>query len=110
LNDFTTTLLNLSYFAVILLYVYPLKILFSLLTSSWTGLNLFLKASEKGLAVLGNDEFPLLIMLFSTGYFVIWLLFYYIINGHCNFPPNWSLTSMKYYSPSKKKEGTFGLH
>ncbi|MEP7111601.1 MAG: TMEM175 family protein [Ferruginibacter sp.] len=76
LNDFTTILLNLIYLAIILFYVYPLKFLFSLLISSWTGLNLFPKASEKGLAVLTADDFPLLITLFSTGYFLIWFLFY----------------------------------
>lgn len=76
LNDFKTILLNLFYLAVILFYVYPLKFLFSLLISSWSGLELFSKASEKGLAILSNQEFPQLIILFSVGYLAVWLLIY----------------------------------
>lgn len=76
LNDFTTILLNLCYLAIVLFYVYPLKFLFSLLISSWTGINLFPKASEKGLTVLANADFPMLIILFSIGYFLIWLLLF----------------------------------
>lgn len=78
LNDFTTILLNLAYLAVILFYVYPLKFLFSLLLSSWTGMNLFPKAAEKGLPVLIQEDFPLLVILFSAGYFVIWILLYFM--------------------------------
>jgi hypothetical protein len=76
LNDFTTILLNLTYLAIILFYVYPLKFLFSVLLSSWTGINLFPKATEQGAAVLSMHDFPQLILLFSTGYFFIWLLIY----------------------------------
>jgi uncharacterized membrane protein len=74
LHDFTTVLLNLFYLATILFYVYPLKFLFSLLISSWCGLDLFPAATEKGLAVLSKDDFPQLIILFSVGYFLIWLI------------------------------------
>ena len=49
LNDIHTILLNLAYLAVIRFYVYPLKFLFSLLIASWTGINLFPQAAEKGL-------------------------------------------------------------
>lgn len=76
LNDFFTILLNLAYLAVILFYVYPLKFLFSLLISSWSGINLFPKAGEKGLAILSNEDFPQLIVLFSTGYFLIWFIIF----------------------------------
>src|ERR1043165_4858710 len=76
LNDFMTILLNLIYLAVILFYIYPLKFLFSLLISSWTGMNLFPKATEKGLVILSNKQFPQLIVLFSIGYFLIWMLMY----------------------------------
>ena len=76
LNDFKTILVNLLYLAVILFYVYPLKFLFSLLISSWSGLDLFSKASEKGLTIVSSQEFPELIILFSIGYLVIWLLIY----------------------------------
>lgn len=76
LNDFSTILLNLAYLAVIIFYVYPLKFLFSLLISSWGGIDLFAKANEKGLVVLSNKEFPQLIILFSIGYFLIWCIIY----------------------------------
>ena len=76
LNDLPTILLNLIYLAVILFYVYPLKFLFSLLINSWTGINLFPIAAEKGLFVLLPEDFPLLIIIFSTGYFFVWLLLY----------------------------------
>lgn len=78
LNDFTTILLNLAYLAVILFYVYPLKFLFSVLLSSWTGMNLFPQAAEKGLPVLLPGDFPQLVILFSAGYFVIWILLYFM--------------------------------
>jgi uncharacterized membrane protein len=74
LHDFTTVLLNLFYLAIILFYVYPLKFLFSLLIASWSGLDLFPSATEKGLAVLSQEDFPQLIILFSIGYFLIWLI------------------------------------
>lgn len=76
LNDFKTVVLNLAYLAVILFYVYPLKFLFSLLIGSWTGIELFPKAAEKHLPVLIKEDFASLIMVFSAGYFVIWVLLF----------------------------------
>jgi uncharacterized membrane protein len=76
LNDLPTIVLNLIYLAVILFYVYPLKFLFSLLLGAWTGMNLFPKAAEHGQAVILAKDFPTLIILFSIGYAVIWLLLY----------------------------------
>jgi uncharacterized membrane protein len=78
LNDLTTILLNLAYLAVILFYVYPLKFLFSLLITSWTGLNLFPQATEKGIPVIHQGDFSQLIILFSMGYAVIWLLLFFM--------------------------------
>jgi hypothetical protein len=74
LDDRLTIFLNLAYLAVILFYVYPLKFLFSLLLFTWTGLDLFPRALEKGLSIINPAEFPQLIILFSVGYFLIWLL------------------------------------
>lgn len=76
INDFIIILLNLCYLAIILFYVYPLKFLFSLLLSSWTGIQLFPKAAEKGLVVLAGNDFPMLIILFSTGYCLTWCLIF----------------------------------
>lgn len=78
LNDRPTILLNLAYLALILFYLYPLKFLFSLLISSWTGIDLFPKATEKGLPVLSMHEFPQLIILFSIGYICLWLVVYFM--------------------------------
>lgn len=77
-NDFTTIVLNLMYLAVILFYVYPLKFLFSLLISNWTGIDLFTKATEKGLTVLKEEDFSQLIILFSIGYGLVWLIIYFM--------------------------------
>jgi len=74
LNDTGTIILNLAYLAVILFYVYPLKFLFSVLLGSWTGIDLFPHATEKGLAILQQEDFSRLIILFSIGYAVLWLL------------------------------------
>ncbi|HET9824583.1 MAG TPA: TMEM175 family protein [Chitinophagaceae bacterium] len=74
LNDVTTIILNLVYLAVILFYLYPLKFLFSVLLTSWTGINLFPGAAGKN--IVTHEQFPQVIILFSIGYFVIWLLLY----------------------------------
>ncbi len=76
LNDRTTILLNLVYLAVILFYIYPLKFLFSLLIGSWTGIDLFPKATEKGIPIILQNDFAALIIIFSIGYFLIWFLIY----------------------------------
>jgi uncharacterized membrane protein len=76
LNDLKTILLNLAYLAVVIFYIYPLKFLFSLLIASWSGIDLFSAANEKGLVILSDKEFPQLIILFSIGYFLIWFLIY----------------------------------
>lgn len=76
LNDLPTILLNMAYLALILFYLYPLKFLFSLLLGSWLGIDLFPKATESGVAVLMPEEFPDLVVLFSIGYSLIWLLLF----------------------------------
>lgn len=78
LNDIKIIVLNLVYLALILFYIYPLKFLFSVLLSASTGIDLFPKAAEKGLAVLSNDDFPKLIGLFSVGYLLIWMLLFFM--------------------------------
>ncbi len=102
LNDFYTVLLNLAYLAVILFYVYPLKFLFSLLLSSWTGLQLFPKAAEKHQAVIFQHEFPALIIIFSAGYFVIWFLLYLMHRHALHFGKKLELN--KYETAYTKKE------
>lgn len=76
LNDFTTIFLNLVYLAVILFYVYPLKFLFSVLISYWSGIDFSPDMGEKNLAFLSSEEFPQLIILFSIGYLLVWSIVY----------------------------------
>ncbi len=78
LNDITTIVLNLVYLAVILFYVYPLKFLFSLMISSWGGINLFEKAVQQGHTILEPHELYQLIILFSIGYFLVWITLYFM--------------------------------
>lgn len=76
LNDSTTIWLNALLLTVILFYIYPLKLLFSLLLMSATGMNLFPKALEQGLIILKADEVPQLVVLYSVGYTLVWLVFF----------------------------------
>lgn len=105
LNDFITILLNLAYLATMLFYVYPLKFLFSVLIGSWTGINLFPKAAEKGMIVLGSHDFPQLIMLFSAGYFFIWFLIYLMHARAIHFAHNLELNSREMFFTNKEKRG-----
>ena len=49
-----------------------------MLLSASTGLDLFPKAASQGLIVLSNEDFPKLIGLFSIGYFLIWMLLFFM--------------------------------
>jgi hypothetical protein len=66
----------MAYLALILFYLYPLKFLFSVLLGSWVGIDLFPKSTESGIAVLMPSEFADLVILFSVGYSLIWLLLF----------------------------------
>lgn len=105
LNDFPTILLNLAYLAIILFYVYPLKFLFSVLISSWTGIDLFPKATEKGLAVLTANDFPELIILFSTGYFFIWMILFLLHKRALHFSKKLELNQYELLFTRKEKRG-----
>jgi uncharacterized membrane protein len=76
LNDSLVIVLNLSLLVLILFYVYPLKFLFSILLGWLTGINYFSDVTRLGKTVITQDEFPQLILFFSIGYTVIWLIFY----------------------------------
>jgi len=110
LNDFTTILLNLLYLAIILFYVYPLKFLFSLLIASWTGIDLFHRASEKGLIVLSAHDFLLLIILFSTGYCLIWLIVYYLHKRVLFLSTKLELNRFELLFTRKEKREPCGMH
>ena len=76
LNDRIIIFLNLTYLAVILFYIYPLKFLFSLLLTSWTGIDLFPQAAAKGIPIIRQNDLSQLIILFSIGYCLIWVLLF----------------------------------
>lgn len=105
LNDRITIILNLAYLALILFYVYPLKFLFSILLSSWTGINLFPKAAEKGLTVLSRHDFPHLIILFGAGYFFIWLLLFLMYRHAAACSKKLQLNNYEILFTQKEKRG-----
>ncbi|XVJ66137.1 MAG: DUF1211 domain-containing protein [Lacibacter sp.] len=76
LNDTKVILLNLCLLVLLLFYVYPLKFLFSLLLGFVLQINYFEAVVAKGETVILQQEFPALIMYFSAGYAVIWMIFY----------------------------------
>ena len=67
LNDLRIILINLFYLAVILFYVYPLKFLFSLLLTSWIGIDLFPRATAKGLQL--NSIFMCILKALYCSYY-----------------------------------------
>ena len=105
LHDIITILLNLAYLALILFYVYPLKFLFSILLSSWTGINLFPKAAEKGLIILSNNDFPSLIILFGAGYLFIWLLVFLMYSRAAYLSKKLQLNRYELLFTKKEKRG-----
>ena len=107
LNDLATIILNLIYLAVIVFYIYPLKFLFSLLISSWTHMNLFPKAAEKGIAVLEKADFPQLVITFSAGYFVIWMMLYLMHRHAGKSARELLLSSYEIAYTDKEKRGAF---
>lgn len=107
LNDVGTILLNLAYLAVILFYVYPLKFLFAVLLTSWTGIDLFPHATEKGLAILQQEDFSQLIILFSTGYAVLWLLLLLMYQRALSVSKRMELTPFEVLITKKERRGAF---
>ncbi|MBK8951484.1 MAG: DUF1211 domain-containing protein [Chitinophagaceae bacterium] len=76
LNDGKVIFLNLALLALILFYAFPLKFLFTLLLSWFTGISFFSEVSKEGESILTQDQFPELIVFFSIGYAIIWFIFY----------------------------------
>jgi uncharacterized membrane protein len=104
-EDKTNIVLNLCYLAIILFYVYPLKFLFSVLLGSLTGINLFPKATERGLLVIGQEDFPRLIILFSIGYATIWLLLFFMHKRVLHFTQKLELNQYELLYTRKEKRG-----
>ncbi|MBI1344574.1 MAG: DUF1211 domain-containing protein [Terrimonas sp.] len=105
LNDLRTIVLNLAYLAVVIFYIYPLKFLFSLLISAWSGIDLFARANDEGLVVLSKEEFPQLIMLFSIGYFLVWLIIFLLHQHVIKLSASFSFTQYEKLLTQKERRG-----
>jgi len=68
LNDGFTIFLNMVLLFVILLYIYPLKFLFTLLTNS---IFVFMDSS----LVIQNQQWPLLMVLYGVGFIAVYTVF-----------------------------------
>lgn len=76
LDNVTVRFLNLCLLIIILFYVFPLKFLFTLIVSSIFNINYFESISNSSLVVITESDLPNLIMFFSVGYTLVWLIFY----------------------------------
>ncbi|HLJ34510.1 MAG TPA: TMEM175 family protein [Ktedonobacteraceae bacterium] len=68
LNDAFTIFLNMVLLFVILLYIYPLKFLFTLLTNS-----IFVSADNSH--VIQNQQWPMLMILYGAGFIAVYTVF-----------------------------------
>lgn len=76
INSGWVVFLNLCLLTIILFYAFPLKYMFALLLSWMTGTSFFSGGSGKPLPLLSLENFSELVVFFSIGYSMIWLLFY----------------------------------
>jgi uncharacterized membrane protein len=76
INNNQIVFLNLTLLAIILFYAFPLKYLFSLLLSWISGINYLAHEAGDTLPILTLENFNELVIIFSIGYALIWLLFY----------------------------------
>lgn len=76
INNNIIIFLNLTLLTIILFYAFPLKYLFSLLLSWIIGKNYLAHNPGEPLPFLSIENFNELIIFFSVGYVIIWLLFY----------------------------------
>jgi uncharacterized membrane protein len=83
-NDSKVKLLNLCLLTVILLYVFPLKFLFGIIFSSLFNVNYFETIGQESFVVITENDLPQLILFFSIGYALVWLIFYllYVYVSH----------------------------
>ena len=105
MNDFRTILLNLVYLAVVVFFLYPLKFLFSFLLSWWMGINFFPKSIGKVLISYG--QIPQLVIFYSSGYFVIWILIYIMHERAMRHSKELELNKYELLYTKKEKRGAF---
>lgn len=87
LQDVTTITLNVILLFVVLFYVYPLKFLFGLLVTLYTGQATGVRMPDGGFAIgvrdirgeidpiLRADQWPQLMSIYAIGFIAIWLVF-----------------------------------
>jgi uncharacterized membrane protein len=76
LQDRTTIALNLALLFVVLFYVYPLKLLFSVLTNVWMGASLEVRLPSGAVEpMVERHQMPALTAIFSAGYLAVSAVF-----------------------------------
>lgn len=75
-DDFMVRFLNLCLLIIILFYVFPLKFLFTMIFSWILKINYFQSNLDSSVVVITKLDFPNLIVFFSIGYALVWLIFY----------------------------------
>ena len=87
LQDGTAVTLNVILLFVVLFYVYPLKFLFGLLVTLYTGQAVGVRMPDGGFAIgtpniagqvepiLRSDQWPQLMSIYAIGFIAIWLVF-----------------------------------
>lgn len=75
LNDGVTMVLNAALLFVIVFFVYPLKFVFTIVIGMFTGSAPWRTVSAGGDPVLTNDQWPMLMVVFSGGYVAVFLIF-----------------------------------
>jgi uncharacterized membrane protein len=74
LNDGVTTLLNAALLFVIVFFVYPLKFVFTIVIGMFAGAAPWRGAGGEG-PVLTVEQWPMLMVVFSSGYVAVFLIF-----------------------------------
>lgn len=74
LDDLATIVLNGVLLFVIVFFVYPLKFVFGIVVEMMMGRRPWLRTHD-GVQVLTQDQWPLLMMIFSAGFMAVFLLF-----------------------------------
>src|SRR5215471_10442761 len=76
LQDRVTVALNLALLFVVLFYVYPLKLLFSVLTNVWMGQSLEVRLPSGAVEpMVERHQMPALTAIFSAGYLAVCVVF-----------------------------------
>jgi len=83
LVDTRIKLLNLVLLVVVLFYVFPLKFLFSILFYAIIGFDVPNSQDLGTVYSISAQDFPGLILFFSIGYFLVWLIFF-LLYRHVN--------------------------